>query len=51
MTPATASEPYWAPAPSRSTSMRLIALTGTALKSTGVLPLPILLSVLTSALV
>ena len=51
MTPATASEPYCAPAPSRSTSMRLIALTGMALKSTGVLPLPILLSVLTSALV
>ena len=31
--------------------MRLIALTGIALKSTGVVPLPILLSVLTSALV
>ncbi len=48
ITPATASEPYSAPAPSRSTSMRLMALTGMALKSTGVVPLPILLSVLTS---
>ncbi len=49
MTPAIASEPYCAPAPSRSTSMRLIALIGMELKSTGVVPLPILLSVLTSA--
>ena len=40
MTPATASEPYWAPAPSRSTSMRLTAFTGMDAKSTATAPTP-----------
>ena len=51
MTPAIASEPYWAPAPSRSTSMRLIAPTGMLLKSTGLVPLPSLDSVVSVAVV
>ena len=40
MTPAIASDPYCAPAPSRSTSIRLMAPTGMLLKSTGLVPLP-----------
>ena len=51
MTPAIASEPYWAPAPSRSTSIRLIAPTGMLLKSTGLVPLPSLDSVVRVAVV
>ena len=37
-TPAMASEPYWAEAPSRSTSIRSIALTGIAFRSTPLEP-------------
>ena len=40
MTPAMASEPYCAEAPSRSTSMRLMALTGMALRSVPAVPRP-----------
>ena len=49
MTPAMASDPYCAPAPSRSTSTRLTALSGSALKSTGLVPLPVLDSTFTTA--
>ena len=41
MTPAIASEPYWAAAPSRRISMRSIADTGIALRSAPVDPRPI----------
>ena len=51
MTPAMASEPYCAPAPSRSTSIRLIAPTGMLLKSTGLVPLPSFDSVVSVAVV
>ena len=51
MTPAIASEPYCAPAPSRSTSIRLMAPTGMLLKSTGLVPLPSLDSVVSVAVV
>ena len=50
MTPAMASEPYWAAAPSRNTSMRSIALVGILLKSTAALPLPTFDSVLMTEL-
>ena len=40
ITPAMASEPYWDAAPSRSTSIRLIAWTGIARKSVPVVPSP-----------
>lgn len=40
MTPAMASEPYSAEAPSRSTSMRSMAAMGMALRSTGDDPRP-----------
>ena len=49
-TPAMASEPYCAEAPSRSTSMRSIALTGIALRSVDTAPLPTVPPVLTQAL-
>jgi hypothetical protein len=42
MTPAIASEPYCAAAPSRSTSIRSIADTGIAFRSTPVDPRPML---------
>ena len=51
ITPAMASEPYWAAAPSRRTSMRSIAETGIALRSTPVEPRPMLPLRCTSALV
>jgi hypothetical protein len=41
MTPAMASEPYWAEAPSRSTSTRSMAALGMALRSTAAEPRPI----------
>ena len=50
MTPAIASEPYCAAAPSRSTSMRSIADTGIAFRSTPVDPRPMLPFRCTSAL-
>src|SRR6058998_2859816 len=40
ITPAMASEPYWAAAPSRSTSIRSIAAVGIAFKSTPTVPRP-----------
>ena len=40
ITPAIASEPYWAAAPSRSTSTRLMASPGIRLRSTAALPRP-----------
>ena len=48
-TPAMASEPYWADAPSRSTSTRSIATTGMALRSTAEEPRPIVPFTLTNA--
>jgi hypothetical protein len=51
MTPAIASDPYWAAAPSRRISMRSIALAGMALRSTPVEPRPMVPLTLTSALV
>ena len=51
MTPAMASEPYWAEAPSRSTSMRSIIPEGIALKSVETEPRPMEPLRLTSALV
>ena len=41
ITPAIASEPYWAAAPSRNTSMRSIAFAGIAFKSTDDEPRPV----------
>ena len=41
MTPAMASEPYWAAAPSRSTSILSIAADGIAFRSTLCAPRPI----------
>ena len=49
MTPAMASEPYCEEAPSRSTSMRLIASPGTRLRSTAALPRPTVPLMLSSA--
>src|SRR3989441_3067211 len=40
ITPAMASEPYWAAAPSRSTSIRSIAAAGIAFRSTPTVPRP-----------
>src|SRR5437899_479453 len=40
ITPAMASEPYWAAAPSRNTSIRSIAAAGIAFKSTPTVPRP-----------
>ena len=40
ITPAIASEPYWAAAPSRSTSIRSIAAAGIAFRSTPTVPRP-----------
>src|SRR5258708_9586213 len=51
MTPAMASEPYWAEAPSRRTSMRSIIAAGIALKSVDTEPRPMEPLRLTSALV
>jgi hypothetical protein len=50
-TPAIASEPYCAAAPSRSTSMRSIMLAGIAFRSTAACPRPIEPFTFTSALV
>src|SRR2546430_4677838 len=50
MTPAIASDPYWAAAPSRSTSMRSIAAAGIALRSTPTVPRPNVPLTCTSAL-
>jgi hypothetical protein len=49
MTPAIASEPYCAAAPSRRISTRSIAETGIAFRSTAVDPRPIVWFTLTSA--
>src|SRR5258705_9581102 len=49
ITPAIASEPYWAAAPSRSTSIRLIARPGIKLRSTAALPRPTVPLMLSSA--
>jgi hypothetical protein len=51
MTPAIASEPYWAAAPSRRISISWIAEAGIALRSTPVEPRPMLPLTWTSALV
>ena len=51
ITPAMASEPYCADAPSRSTSMRSIAAAGIAFKSTPTVPRPNVPFTWTSALV
>jgi hypothetical protein len=40
-TPAIASDPYWAEAPSRSTSMRSMALAGMVFRSTPEEPAPV----------
>ena len=40
ITPAMASDPYWADAPSRSTSIRSMAAVGIAFKSTPTVPRP-----------
>ena len=40
-TPAIASEPYWAEAPSRNTSIRSMALAGIAFRSTPLEPAPV----------
>ena len=50
ITPAIASEPYWAEAPSRSTSMRSIAAAGIAFRSTPTVPRPKVPLTCTSAL-
>jgi len=51
ITPAMASEPYCAAAPSRSTSMRAMAFIGMALRSTGEEPRPSVPLTLTMAVV
>src|SRR5437899_296974 len=51
ITPAIASEPYWAAAPSRSTSIRSMADVGIAFKSTPTVPRPNVPLTNTSALV
>ena len=49
MTPAIASDPYWADAPSRRTSIRSRAAVGTVLRSTAAAPRPTELLTLSDA--